>query len=90
MDLEAFGSYLVVKMRQNKNDLDEYGCIPKTWVKVKDHDNVTVVFGYPSEDRIYTKLRVIEYQPPDTTWPTNFGEVVFHTGKFKIYSVTFI
>ncbi|KAJ8720118.1 hypothetical protein PYW07_012161 [Mythimna separata] len=81
MTQQAFGDYLVVRiLSKNRNDLEKYECVPNSWVKVKDNYDNTVVFGYPLvEDRLDVRLRVIEHQPLDATWPTIFGEVVFHT-----------
>lgn len=70
--------FVVIKILSQRNDdLEQYVCIPRTWIKVKDCDNDDVVFGYPSEQRDNI-ARVIN-QSLDKRWPTLFGEVVHDT-----------
>ncbi|XP_047028342.1 uncharacterized protein LOC124636332 [Helicoverpa zea] len=70
--------FVVIKILSQRNDdLEQYVCIPRTWIKVKDCDNDDVVFGYPSEQRDNI-ARVIN-QSLDKRWPTLFGKVVHAT-----------
>nr|XP_021190628.2 dentin sialophosphoprotein [Helicoverpa armigera] len=70
--------FVVIKILSQRNyDLEQYVCIPRTWIKVKDCDNDDVVFGYPSEHR--DNIARLINQSLDKRWPILFGEVVHDT-----------
>nr|XP_049700458.1 uncharacterized protein LOC110379802 [Helicoverpa armigera] len=76
--VHKYKQFLVIKILSQRNDdLEQYVCIPKTWIKVKDCDNDDVVFGYPSEQR--DNIARLINQSLDKRWPTFFGEVVHKT-----------
>ncbi|PZC74263.1 hypothetical protein B5X24_HaOG208117 [Helicoverpa armigera] len=77
-----YEKFVVIKILSQRNDdLEQYVCIPKTWIKVKDCDNDDVVFGYPSEQR--DNIARLINQSLDKRWPTLFGEVVHKTDSQK-------
>ncbi|PZC77780.1 hypothetical protein B5X24_HaOG202970 [Helicoverpa armigera] len=79
--------FVVIKILSQRNyDLEQYVCIPRTWIKVKDCDNDDVVFGYPSEQR--DNIARLINQSLDKRWPILFGEVVHDTENKKIKSTS--